>query len=96
MGFNKNELATIAKTGPDAFSVKLRSGEGDFWYAFVILARTLEEHRILTARGDIKSWRNLDDAVLFFEKTCPECLNFEIEIGAWVLARRIESAPDLQ
>lgn len=88
MGFNKNELATIAKTGPDAFSVEIRSADDNFWYAFVTLIRTSEEHRILTARGDIKSWRNLDDAVLFFEKTCPDCQNFEVKIGAWLLARK--------
>lgn len=89
MGFNKNELATIAKTGPDAYSVELRTAEDKFWYAFVSLSRTSEEHQILTARGDVKSWRNLDDAVLFFEKACPDCLNFEVKIGAWVIARKL-------
>lgn len=88
MGFNKTELATIAKTSPDAFSVEIRPAN-DCWHAFVILVRTSEEHQILTARGDLKSWRNLDDAVLFFEKICPDCQNFEVKIGAWVLARKV-------
>lgn len=88
MGFNKNELATISKTGPDAFSVELSLGEENLWYANVWLSRTSEEHRILTARGDVKTWRNLEDAVLFFEKTCPECVKFEIKIGSWMLIKK--------
>ena len=87
MGFNKNELETIAKTSPDGFSVELQCAEDKFWYAFVLLASTAEKHNVLTARGDLKSWRNLDDAVLFFERTTPACKEFSVRVGSWTLSR---------
>jgi hypothetical protein len=87
MGFNKNELATIAKTSPDGFSVEIHCADDNFWYAFVLLLSTSEKHDVLTARGDLKSWRNLDDAVLFFEKTTPACRAFVVRIGSWILSR---------
>jgi hypothetical protein len=87
MGFNKNELATIAKTSPDGFSVEIHCADDNFWYAFVLLSSTSEKHDVLTARGDLKSWRNLDDAVLFFEKTTPACRAFVVRIGSWILSR---------
>jgi hypothetical protein len=89
MGFNKSELATIAKTSPDGFSVELRSAQDGFWYAFVMLTHAAGEHQIMTARGDFKSWRKLDDAVLFFEKTCPACQKFEVKIGTWILVKKV-------
>jgi hypothetical protein len=89
MGFNKSELTTIAKTSPDGFSVQIRSAQDGFWYAFVVLVPAADEHQVLTARGDLKSWRNLDDAVLFFEKTCQDCRQFEIRIGTWILVRQV-------
>lgn len=89
MGFNKNELATIAKTSPDGFSVEIHCGEDKFWYADVFLRSTSEKHDVLTARGDLKSWRNLDDAILFFEKTTPHCKVVVVKIGTWVLSRTL-------
>jgi hypothetical protein len=87
MGFNKNELATIAKTSPDGFAVEIHCADDKFWYAIVLLSSTSEKHDVLTARGDLKSWRNLDDAVLFFEKTTPACKSFVVRIGQWILSR---------
>ena len=87
MGFNKNELATIAKTSPDGFSVEIHCADDNFWYAFVLLSSTSEKHDVLTARGDLMSWRNLYDAVLFFEKTTPVCRSFIVRIGSWILSR---------
>lgn len=87
MGFNKNELATIAKTSPDGFSVEIHCADDKFWYAFILLASTDEKHDVLTARGDLKSWRNLDDAVLFFERMTPSCKAFLVRVGSWTLSR---------
>jgi hypothetical protein len=46
---------------------------------------------VFTSRGDLKTWRNLADAVAFVQETCSECMDVEIVVGNWAFARRSQS-----
>lgn len=87
MGLNKREISVIAETNRDNYSVEITAAEGDLWQASIKIAQPEKHFEIVTSRGDLKTWRNLADAITFIQDTCSDCKNVTINIGPWKFSR---------
>ena len=86
-GLNKQELAAIYATNLGNFTVTISCDDDQFWRGVVTLKQTFAKYPILTARRDIKTWRNPADAIRFLQQLCPNCNDVQIKIGNWEFAR---------
>lgn len=87
MGLNKRELAVIAETNRDNYSINIRAEEGGLWQATITLIQPEKHYEVFTSRGELKTWRNLDDAITFVQNTCDDCKDVTISIGSWTFTR---------
>jgi hypothetical protein len=87
MGKNKIEFAAILQANPANCSVTVKCTTDNFWYIELTVISTGTKDELLTARGAVKSWRNLADAIYFVQTTCPNCEHVKLEVGAWTFAR---------
>lgn len=88
MGKNKTEFAAILQADPKNCSVAIKRTADDFWFVELTVISTGVTDELSTARGAVKSWRNLADAVYFVQATCPSCKQVTLEVGSWTLARQ--------
>jgi len=87
MGLNKQELLVTAETNRGNYSVEIKSDIPGLWQAGIKIGIPERYFDVLTSRGDLKTWRNLADAVAFIQDTCPDCEKVQIQIQNWTFER---------
>jgi len=87
MGLNKRDIAVIAGANKDNFSVEILPAEGDLWRATIKIIKPEKIYDVFTARGDLKTWRDLGDAITFIQQACGDCKDVTITIGEWKFGR---------
>lgn len=87
MGLNKREIIVIAETNRDNYSIEIKINKDNLWQAYIRLTQPEKIYEIDTSRGDLKTWRNLADAIIFFEETCNDCKDVVITTGEWKFKR---------
>jgi hypothetical protein len=90
MGKKKTEFAAILQADPANCAVAIRRTTDDFWFVELTIVSTGVTEELLTARGTVKSWRNLADAIYFVQTTCPGCEKVSVEVGPWKFVRQTE------
>jgi hypothetical protein len=88
MGLNKQEILVLAETNRDNYSVQIKSDTPGFWQVSIQITNLERQFDVFTSRGDLKTWRNLADAVIFVKETCGDCMNVEIVMQNWTFVRR--------
>lgn len=88
MGLNKQEILVIAETNRGNYSVEIKSDTVGLWQVGIKIGNPDRYFDVYTSRGDLKTWRNLADAVTFVQETCKDCMNVEIAVHKWTFARR--------
>jgi hypothetical protein len=88
MGLTTRELSAVDETLQEKYIVWIRGDPSGFW-KLEIHVDGGRVYELDTTRGATKSWRHLEDALLFAKENCPRAkdLFLEIEEG-WVLQRR--------
>lgn len=86
MGLNKREIAVIAETNRDNYTVEIKALEKGLWQVAIKITRPEKHFDVFTSRGDLKTWRNLADAIVFVQETCKDCNNVVITINDWTFA----------
>ncbi len=83
MFFTFRELAAVALTGADNYSLEVFKADVGKW---VIKATILDSqknvdhsHMLQTNRGTTKTWRYLDDVLAFVSQHCVDCRNLTIK-----------------
>lgn len=87
MGLNKREIAVIAETNRDNYAVEIKALEDGLWQVAIKIAQPEKYFEVFTSRGDLKTWRNLSDAVIFVQETCPDCRDVRIIVRNWIFLR---------
>ena len=87
MGLNKQEILVIAETNRGNYSVKIKSSIPGLWQVGIQIGNPEKYFDVFTSRGDLKTWRNLADAVAFVQYTCVDCMNVEINVQEWIFTR---------
>jgi hypothetical protein len=91
MFFTFRELAAVALTGADNYSLDLLKDEGGKWVVRVTIfagaTGTQQTYMVQTNRGKTKTWRYLEDVLLFVEEYCANChhLTIKVEGRLWRL-----------
>lgn len=88
MGLNKREIAVIAETNRGNYTVEIKAVEAGLWLVRIAIIQPEKHYEVFTSRGDLKTWRNLADAIMFVQETCPDCENVTIVIEQWTFTRR--------
>lgn len=88
MGLNKREIAVIAETNRDNYAVEIKALESGLWQVAIKIVQPENYFEVFTSRGDLKTWRNLSDAVIFVQETCPDCRDVIIVIREWTFLRK--------
>jgi len=88
MGLNKQEVLVIAETNRGNYSVVIRSSLAGLWQVEIKIGNPDLFYEVFTSRGDLKTWKNLSDAVKFVQENCADCKDVKIEINNWVFERR--------
>ncbi|GJJ05693.1 hypothetical protein RugamoR64_62310 [Duganella rhizosphaerae] len=88
MGLNKQEILVIAETNRGNYSVEIKSVNTGLWQVGIKIGNPDRYFDVFTSRGDLKTWRNLADAVNFVQETCPDCMNVDISVQHWTFSRR--------
>lgn len=89
MGLNKREIAVIAETNRDNYTVEIKAVEEGLWQVTIKIVQPEKHFEVFTSRGDLKTWRNLSDAVIFVQETCADCRDVTILVRNWTFLRRI-------
>ncbi|AIY44208.1 hypothetical protein LT85_p029 (plasmid) [Collimonas arenae] len=89
MGLNKREIVIIAETNRDNYSVEIKTLDSRLWQAVITITQPKKHYDVFTARGALKTWTNLADAIVYIQETCDDCKNVTIRIGAWTFSRVI-------
>ena len=89
MVLNKREIAVIAETNRHNYSVEIKAVPGGLWQGAINIIQPQKRYEIFTSRGELKTWRNLADAVTFVQDTCDDCRDVTISIGTWKFTRII-------
>jgi hypothetical protein len=87
MGLNKQEILVLSKSNRGNYAVEINCS-GGAWRAGIKIINPEQKFDVLTSRGDLKTWRNLGDAILFFQETCEDCKDVAININSWTFERR--------
>ena len=87
MGLNKREIAVLAETSKDNYTVEIKAVEQGLWKIDITVIQPENRFEVFTSRGDLKTWRNLADAVLFVQETCADCKNVSIAVNQWTFTR---------
>lgn len=88
MGLNKQEILVLAETNRGNYSVEIKSSLDGLWQVGIKIDNSERYFDVFTSRGDLKTWRNLADAVTFVQDTCADCHNVSIDINNWTFKRR--------
>lgn len=88
IGLNKREIAVIAETNRDNYTVEIKAMEDGIWQVAIKIVQPKKYFEVLTSRGDLKTWRNLSDAIIFVQENCPDCLDVMIVVRDWIFLRR--------
>jgi hypothetical protein len=89
MGLNKREIAVIAETNRDNYAVEIKAVEDGLWQVAIKIVQPEKYFEVFTSRGALKTWRNLSDAVIFVQETCPDCRDVMIVVRDWTFLRRV-------
>lgn len=87
MKLGKKELLLIAESQPSGCDIKIQKNDSGRWQVGLVLNRQKDIHFIHTARGEIKTWRYMEDVILFVQETMPTAKKVELEVGPWKLVK---------
>lgn len=87
MGLNKRDISIIAETNHDNYSVEILASEGNLWRAVIKIVQPAKDYEIVTSRGELKTWRNLADAIMFIQESCNDCSQVIVKVGTWQFSR---------
>ena len=93
MYFTFRELAAVALTGSNNYFLNLQKDEGKWIIDVSVLdadKRTTKQYQVQTNRGKTKTWRYLEDALLFVNEYCENCQNLSIAIEGKVWRLKAE------
>lgn len=85
MGLKKIQLAVIAQTNRDNYSIEIRARNKNEWIASIKIKHPASEHEIVTSKGVPKTWRNVGDALEFIQEVCKDCKDVSVKMGNWTL-----------
>jgi hypothetical protein len=83
MGLNKRELAVIAETNRGNYEVEIKSVEKGLWQVSIKIVPSEKHFDVFTSRGELKTWRNLADAITFVQEICSDCKKVAIAVNDW-------------
>lgn len=89
MGLNKREIVVIAETNKDNYSVEINTLDGRLWQAVIVITQPKKHYDVFTSRGELKTWLNLADTIVYIQETCEDCKNVTVQIGSWTFSRII-------
>lgn len=93
MYFTFRELAFVALTGSNNYLLNLHK-EGGKWVIDVSVLdadkKTAKQYQVQTNRGKTKTWRYLEDVLLFVGEYCKNCQNLSIAIEGKVWRLKAE------
>lgn len=55
MGLNKREIAVIAETNRDNYSIEIKAVNGGLWQAVIKITQPERHYEIFTSRGELKT-----------------------------------------
>lgn len=87
MRLNKREIAVIAETNRENYSIEISINNENLWRASIKLTQPEKLYEIGTSRGELKTWRNLQDAITYIQETCSDCKEVQIKTGDWIFKR---------
>ncbi|MFV8598638.1 hypothetical protein [Ralstonia pseudosolanacearum] len=93
MYFTFRELALVALTGSNNYLLNLQKEEGKWTITVSVLdadKRTARQYQVQTNRGKTKTWRYLEDVLLFVGEYCENCQNLTIAIEGKVWRLKAE------
>ncbi|WP_455289938.1 hypothetical protein [Cupriavidus necator] len=100
MFFTFRELAAVALTGADNYILDLLKDESGKWVirATILEGRKqpLQSYIVQTNRGKPKTWRYLEDALVFIDGTCANCRHLTIKVEGRLWSLRAGAADDVQ
>ncbi|RAA07306.1 hypothetical protein DOT67_21290 [Ralstonia pseudosolanacearum] len=91
--FTFRELAAVALTGSNNYFLDLQKEDGKWTIVVSVLdadKRTTKQYQVQTNRGKTKTWRYLEDALLFVNEYCENCQNLTIAIDGMVWKLKAE------
>lgn len=83
MGLNKREIAVIAETNRNNYTVEIKAVEKGLWQVIIKIVQPEKRFEVFTSRGELKTWRNLADAITFVQESCSDCKKVTININDW-------------
>ena len=88
-GLGKHEIVVISEFYKGNYAVEISTVESGLWQAEIRIIHPESQHKVITKRGDLKTWRNLSDAIIFIQELCSDCQNITVIIGNWKFVRAI-------
>jgi hypothetical protein len=88
MGLNKQEILVLSKSSRGNYSIEIKSSGDGIWQAGIRMNNPQQYFDVFTSRGDLKTWKNLADAIFFFQETCEDCKEISIVVKQWIFERR--------
>lgn len=86
-GLTKHYLEILEASQGDKYVVTVRETSDGLWAVAVKFERQEVPQLITTARGKLKIWRNILNAITFVQENCASASNVDVEIGGWRLSR---------
>lgn len=93
MYFTSRELAAVALTGSNNYFLNLQKEKGKWTIAVSVLdanKQTTKQYQVQTNLGKTKTWRYLEDALVFVNEYCENCQNLTIAIEGKVWTLKAE------
>lgn len=85
--FTKHNLGLIESSAKNNYVVKVHQTQDGQWTINIIIGEQKNDLSINTARGKLKKWRNMQDALLFVQKNCKTPKSVFIDMGNWKFCR---------
>jgi len=82
----KQYLVVLANAMSGGYVVTVYEAEAGLW-SVAVQFEGQEIQQIATARGELKVWRNLINAITFVQENCAAASAVFIEVGGWRLCR---------
>lgn len=100
MFFTFRELAAVALTGADNYLLDLFKEEGGKWVVRVTIRAgatgAQQTYMVQTNRGKTKTWRYLEDVLLFVEEYCANCHHLTIKVEGRLWRLHADAADEMK
>lgn len=87
--FTKNDLDLIASSSKNGYIIKVHQTKEGLW-TISLVTENKNILSIITARGKVKSWRNMMSAIIFTQENCQKASQVLIEVGGWKFEKKFK------